>query len=341
MKAIIVKAAGGLEQLEYADWPDPVLGPGEVLVKVEAAACNHADIWLRTGLLGALPMVPGIDAAGVVADKAADVPNLPLGTRVLLNPATSCDACEYCYSGEHGLCRERKAIGQYMDGSFAQYVKIPWRNVHPIRDDLSFEEAAAIPSAFFTAWSLLTRRTPVTAGDTVVIMAAGSGVGTAAVQIAKLLGARVIATAGSEAKLEHAVTLGAHDTINYEREDWAQRVLDLTDGKGADAILDLVGASFWNGYMKCLTTGGRITPVSFTTGHKPDVDIETLVRKQITISGSGPQGSKQIARTVVQLVNEGRLRGVIDRVYPLKEAAAAQAALEERAVIGKILLVPD
>ena len=342
MKAIIVRAVGGPEQLEYVDWPDPVLAAGDVLIEVKAAACNRADIWLRQGRLGALPMVPGIDAAGVVIDKASDVPGLPNGTRVLLNPAITCDACEYCYAGEHGICRQRTALGQFRDGSFAQYVKIPWRNVHPIRDDLSFEEAAAIPSAFFTAWQLLTSRGNVTAGDAVLVMAAGSGVGTAAVQIAKLLGAHVVATAGSGAKLDRARELGADVCINYStHNDWVQAIRDATDGKGPNVILDTVGSAYWGDYMRCLRPGGRIIAFSFTAGQHPQVDIDTMVRNQYSIIASSPQGAKGICERVVELVNQGRLRGVVDRVFPLKEAAAAQTAMEDRGVIGKVVLVPD
>jgi NADPH:quinone reductase-like Zn-dependent oxidoreductase len=340
MKAIIARAGGGLEHLEYGEWPDPVLGAGEVLVKVGAAACNRSDVWLRRGMIGPLPMVPGLDGAGRVADMAADVSGLAMGARVLLNPATTCDACEYCYAGEHGLCHQRKALGQFLDGTFAEYVKVPWRNVHLIRDSLSFEEAAAIPSAFFTAWQLLVLRGGVAPWQTVLIMAAGSGVGSASIQIAKLLGARVIAAAGSATKLERSEEWGADETINYTDEDWPQRVLDLTDGKGAHVIIDAVGGAFWKGYMECARIGGRIVACSYTTGRTPSVEIETLMRRQISIIGSGGMGSKAEAKKVVHLVNEGRLRGVVDRVFPLKDAALAQAAMEDRSVIGKIVLVP-
>jgi NADPH:quinone reductase-like Zn-dependent oxidoreductase len=341
MKAIVARAPGGLDQLEYTDWPDPVAGPGEVIVKVGATACNHADVWLRRGMLGPLPMVPGIDAAGTIADIGPGVTGLPAGTRVLLNPATSCGHCPYCHAGEHGLCAERKALGQLMDGGFAQYVKIPWENVHPIRDDLSFEEAAAIPSAFFTAWQLLTRRADLRFGQTILVMASGSGVGSAAIQIARLLGARIIATAGSDAKLQRAREWGADALVNYSQDDWPRQVMDLTDGEGAHVILDTVGGAFWPGYFQCIRRGGKIVTFSFTSGKTPSVDIETIMRRQMSIIGSSPQGAKTIVEQVMALVNQGKLQGVVDRVFPLSEAARAQEAMEQRDVIGKIVLVPE
>lgn len=341
MKAIIARAPGGPEQLEYGDWPDPMLGPGEVLIKVGAAACNRSDVWLRRGLLAPLPMIPGMDAAGTVADKADDVPGLPVGTRVLLNPAVTCDACEYCYSGEHGLCPQRKALGQFLNGTFAQYVKIPWRNVHPIRDDLSFVEAAAIPSAFFTAWQLLVPRARIAPAETALIMAAGSGVGSAAVQLGKQLGARIIAAAGSDSKLERARQLGADDTINYTDGSWPQQVLELTGGRGADVIIDAVGGAFWKGYLECIRIGGRIVACSYTTGRTLEIEIDTLMRRQISIIGSGGLGSKSAAQKIVRLLNEGRIHAVVHKVLPLQDAATAQEAMEDRSVFGKIVLVPD
>jgi NADPH:quinone reductase-like Zn-dependent oxidoreductase len=341
MKAIVARPGGQLENLEYTDLPDPVAGPGEVVVKVGATSCNHADIWLRRGMLGALPLVPGIDAAGTIADIGPGVSDISTGTRVVINPATSCGHCQYCYAGEHGLCPERKAIGQTLNGGFAQYVKIPAENVVPIRDDLSFEEAAAIPSAFFTSWQLLTRRADLRLGQTILVMAAASGVGSAAIQIAKLLGARVIAAAGSDVKLQRAAEWGADAFVNYSGDDWPQQVLDLTGGEGPHVILDGVGGAFWPGYFKCIRRGGKIVTFSFTAGKTPAVDIETIVRRQMTIVGSSPQGAKSIVQQVMSLFNEGKLHGVIDRTFPLHEAARAQEAMEERSVIGKIILIPD
>ncbi|MGE3876631.1 MAG: zinc-binding dehydrogenase [Parvibaculaceae bacterium] len=341
MKAVHVKAAGGTDQLVYGDWPDPVIGPDEVLVQVKAAGLNHADIWLRKGMLGPLPMVPGIDCSGVIADVGTDVPDIvKAGMRVVLNPSVTCGVCTHCLTGEHGSCRQRRAIGQFLDGSYAEYVKIPWMNVHQIPDSMPFEEAAAIPGALFTAWQLIVMRAKVIPSETVVVMAAGSGVGSASVQVAKVAGARVIATAGSDRKLDKARELGADETINYSTEDFAARVLELTNGEGAHVIIDTLGAEQWPDYLKCVRVGGRVVTCSFTTGRKPDLDIMTLMSKQISLIGSGGQGSKPGIANVMKLIHQGHLRGVVDRTFPLKEAAAAQEAMEDRAVIGKIILIP-
>jgi NADPH:quinone reductase-like Zn-dependent oxidoreductase len=285
-------------------------------------------------------LIPGIDAAGTVVGLGANVSTVSAGTRVLLNPAVTCDACEYCLAGNHGTCRRRKAIGQLLNGSYAEYITIPASNVHAIRDDMTFEEAAAIPSAFFTAWQLLILRARVVPSETVLVMAAASGVGSAALQVAKLSGCKVIAAAGSDRKLELIGEWGADGLINYSKEKLPDRVLEMTDGRGVHAIVDTVGASAWEGYMKCIRAGGRIVTCSAIAGSKPSVDIFDLIRNQVSILGSGPQGSKSEAAKVVRLVNEGRLRGVVDRVLPLKDAALAQAAMENRDVVGKIVLQP-
>lgn len=341
MKAVIARPGGALENLEYGDWPDPGAERGEVVVKVAAAACNRADVWLRRGQLGPLPMIPGIDAAGTIVETGEGVSNISVGDRVLLNPATSCGTCHFCNIGEHGLCPDRKAMGQYLDGGFAQFVKMPAINAHKIRDDLSFEEAAAIPSVFFTAWQLLTHRASLRASETVLIMAAASGVGIAAVQLAKILGARVIAAAGTDAKLQRAQDWGADALVNYSREGWSVEVRNLTGGEGADVILDGVGGAFWPGYLDCIRRQGRIITFSFTSGRTPAVEIETLVRRQASIIGSAPQGSRVIVEEVMRMLNDRKIYGVIDRSFPLSETARAQEAMEGREIVGKTLVIPE
>lgn len=340
MKAVVARGVGGPEQLAVVEWPQPVLAAGEVLVKVGATSVNHADKWLLQGMLGPLPLVPGIDVAGTIVDAAPDVRQITTGTRVLLNPAITCGACSFCDSGEHGLCPERKALGQQLDGGFAEYVKVPSSNALPIRDDLSFEEAAAIPSAFFTAWMLLTRRVALGPGTSVLVMAAASGVGSAAVQLARLHGANVIAAAGSEEKLARVRDWGAHSAVNYTRDDWPDRVLDLTDGQGAEVVVDAVGPAFWGGYARCTRRSGKIIAFSMTSGRFGEVDVDTLIRRQISFLGSSPQGSRSVAREVMALVNDRKLTGIVDRVWPLERVVKAELALLDRQVIGKIILQP-
>jgi NADPH:quinone reductase-like Zn-dependent oxidoreductase len=341
MKAVTALRPGGLDVLAYGDVPDPAPGPGEVVVELKAAALNHADLMLREGRLGPLPLIPGHDGAGVVAAVGAGVPQALLGRRVLLNPVASCGACPACTVGDQGSCPERRALGQQLDGTYAEYVKIPAGNALPIADAVGFEAAAAIPSAGFTAWQMLVERADVKPGETVLVTGAGGGVGAAAVQIATLLGARVIASASTAAKLDCARAMGAAELVNHACEPLAERVRELTDGRGCDVIVDTVGAGFWEAYLAAAGRRGRIVLSSSTTGDELRVNVRQLIRHRLTVMGSGPQGSHAVAAAVVRLLNQGRLALPIDRILPLAQAAEAQRALEERRVVGKLLLRPS
>jgi NADPH:quinone reductase-like Zn-dependent oxidoreductase len=299
VKAIVIEQPGGPEQLVHRDWPDPTIDRHEVLVELKAAALNHADIWLRQGSKWVAPIVPGIDGAGVVIEVGAEVDDVRVGQRVLIDPVVTCGRCPYCLRGDQGTCAQRQALGQTLDGTYAELVKAPATNVHSVADAISFEEAAAVPSAFFTAWQTLMIRAVIRAGEDVVITAAGGGVGSAAVQVAALAGARVIAAAGSPPKLELARQLGAHDTIDYEREDLGQRILELTDGRGAHVILDLVGATLWDSYMQGIGRGGRIVLSGFTGGQHVPLDVRRILGRRLSLLGSGPQGAKAEVRTVM------------------------------------------
>jgi NADPH:quinone reductase-like Zn-dependent oxidoreductase len=340
MKAVCAMRPGGLDVLDYGDFPDPIAGPGDVVVQIKAAALNHADLMLREGRLGPLPMIPGHDCAGVIVEAGQGVPRTAIGRRVLLNPVVSCGVCPQCVVGDQGSCPNRKALGQQLDGTYAEYVKIPLVNALTLADDIGFEAAAAVPSAYFTAWQMLVSRAAVQPGESVVVVGAGGGVGSAAVQVARLLGAYVIATASTPEKLDCAQGVGADALINHASEPFAERVLALTEGRGCDVIIDTVGAGLWDEFAKAIARRGRIVLASSTTGGRIAIEISQMIRQRLTILGSGPQGSHATAATVVRLVNQGRLRAVIDRVFDLKDAVAAQRALEDRAVIGKLLLRP-
>jgi NADPH:quinone reductase-like Zn-dependent oxidoreductase len=313
-----------------------------VVVAVKAAAMNHLDIWVRKGWPGlklSFPHVLGSDVAGVVEAVGAGVEGVKVGDAVVVNPSLGCGRCERCLSGEENLCRKFAILGEHVSGGQSQKLAVLARNVLPKPARLSFEEAAAVPLTFMTAWHALVRRAKLRPGETVLVHAAGSGVGVAAVQIAKLLGARVIATAGSDAKLVKAKALGADEVVNYETQDFGQEVRRLTDKKGVEVVFEHVGKKTWEKSILAAGIGGRITTVGATTGYDPLTDLRHVFFRQISILGS-TMGTAGDLVEVLKFVGEGKLRPVVDRVLPLAEARKGQDLLSERAQFGKIVLVP-
>jgi NADPH:quinone reductase-like Zn-dependent oxidoreductase len=342
MKAIAIRAHGGPEAVNLEDLPDPQPGPGQVVVRVKAAALNHLDIWVRKGWPGlklAFPHVLGSDVAGVVEAVGAGADGVKAGDAVVVNPSLGCGRCERCLSGHENLCRRFAILGEHVSGGQAELLAVSARNVMPKPARLSFEEAAAVPLTFMTAWHALVQRANVRPGETVLVHAAGSGVGVAAVQIAKLLGARVIATAGSDAKLEKAKALGADEVVNYETQDFVQEVRRLTDKKGVEVVFEHVGKKTWEKSILAAAIGGRITTVGATTGFDPLTDLRHVFFRQISILGS-TMGTAGDLLEVLRFVGEGKLRPVVDRVLPLAEARKGQDLLSERAQFGKIVLKP-
>lgn len=342
MKAATIRSHGGLEALRIEDLPDPQPGPGQVVVAVKAAALNHLDIWVRrgwSGLILSFPHVLGSDVAGVVEAVGPGVDGPKAGDAVVVNPSLGCGRCERCLSGEENLCRRFSILGEHVSGGQAQKLAVAARNVLPMPARLSYEEAAAVPLTFMTAWHALVRRARLRVGETVLVHAAGSGVGVAAVQIAKLLGARVIATAGSDAKLEKAKALGADEVVNYETQDFVKEVKRLTDRKGVEVVFEHVGKKTWEKSILAAAVGGRITTVGATTGFDPLTDLRHVFFRQISILGS-TMGTAGDLLEVLRFVGEGKLRPVVDRVLPLAEVRKAQELLSERAQFGKIVLVP-
>jgi NADPH:quinone reductase-like Zn-dependent oxidoreductase len=313
-----------------------------VLVAVKAAAQNHLDIWVRNGWQGlklTWPHVLGSDVAGVVEAVGPGVDAPRVGDAVVVNPALGCGRCERCLSGDENLCRRFAILGEHVSGGQAEKLVVPARNVMPKPPNLSFEDASAVPLVFMTAWHALVARARVLPGETVLVQAAGSGVGTAAVQIAKLHGARVIATAGSDAKLEKARALGADEVVNYETQDLVQEVRRLTDKKGVEVVFEHVGKSTWERSILAAGIGGRIVTVGATTGHDPLTDLRHVFFRQLSILGSTMGNAGELAR-VLGFVGEGKLRPVVDRVLPLSEALAGMDLLSRRAQFGKIVLRP-
>jgi NADPH:quinone reductase-like Zn-dependent oxidoreductase len=340
MKAIVYAEHGGPEVLKYTDVPEPVIGPGEVLVRVRACALNHLDLWLRKGIPSLkipLPHIPGSDVAGEVAQVAAGVTNVKTGERVMLQPGLSCGQCEKCLAGEDNLCRSYAILGETVDGGCAEYVKAPAVNCVPIPEGASFEQAAAFPLVSLTAWHMLITRAKLKPAETVLVLAAGSGVGSAAIQIAKASGAWVIATAGSDAKLARARELGAAEVINHSTQKIATEVKRLTGRRGVDIVFEHVGEATWSESIRSLVPGGRLVTCGATTGYNGSIDIRYLFTRQISLLGSF-MGAKSDLLAAVEFLKRGLLRPVIDVVLPLEKCAEAHERLEHREQFGKIVL---
>jgi NADPH:quinone reductase-like Zn-dependent oxidoreductase len=339
MKAVVFHQHGGPEVLRYEDVSAPRAGPGEVVVRVRACALNHLDIWARLGVRRVqipLPHISGSDVAGVV--ESSETPGVVPGARVMLQPGVSCGRCSACLSGRDNECLAYEVLGyRNHPGGYAEYVKVPAPNLIPIPDDLDFVHAAAFPLTFLTAWRMLVTRAGVKRGDDVLVLAAGSGVGQAAVQIATLHGARVIATAGSAAKLEQARALGASEVINHYEQDVAEEIKRLTDRRGVDIVIEHVGEATWAKSVRSLARGGRLVTCGATTGGEGVLDLRALFAKQLTIMGSY-MGTKGELLEAVPLFFAGRLKPVIDRTFPLDRAADAQKHLESSGQFGKVVL---
>jgi NADPH:quinone reductase-like Zn-dependent oxidoreductase len=342
MKAIRVPRHGGPEVLEIADLPDPRPGPGEVVVEIRAAGVNHLDTWVRRGMPGMklpLPMIPGSDGAGVIAATGPGVTEWKAGDQVFVSPGYSCGRCEACGSGQEPLCRDYGLLGEHRDGLQAERVVLGARQVLPLPEGLSFEEGAAFPLVFQTAWHMLVARAGLRPGDDVLIQAGGSGVGTAAIQIARLFGARVLATVGSEEKAAKAKALGADQVINYRTTDVLDAVRRATAKRGVDIVVESTGQETWEKSIQCLVRGGRLVTCGATTGHEAKTDLRFVFFKGLSILGS-TMGSRAELLRVARFVGERRLRPIIDRVLPFEKVADAHRALQERATFGKIVLTP-
>ncbi|HXX23329.1 MAG TPA: zinc-binding dehydrogenase [Terriglobia bacterium] len=342
MQAVRFHEHGGIDVLKYEEAPEPKIEAQEVLVRVKACALNHLDLWLRQGVSDwklPLPHIVGSDISGEVAEVGPGVKRVKAGERVLLCPGISCGQCEMCFKGLDSACRSYTVFGVFVDGGYAEYVKSPEVNVIPIPGDLSFDEAAAVPLVFLTAWHMLFTRAQLKPGEDVLVVGAGSGVGSAAIQIAKLVSARVIATAGADWKLEKAKTLGADDVINHSRQSVAGEVRRLTEKRGVDVIVEHVGAAVWDECFNSLATYGRLVTCGVTSGGEVKLNVQGLFGRQRTILGSFMGGKAELLE-VLKFIGRHNLKAVIDSSFPLQEAAAAQRKMEGREFFGKILLRP-
>jgi NADPH:quinone reductase-like Zn-dependent oxidoreductase len=342
MKATIFYQHGGPEVLQYTDVPDPKIKPNEVLVEVRACALNHLDVWVRGGLPNVeipLPHILGDDIAGVAREVGELVTWVKSGDEVMLQPGVSCGHCAECLRGQDNLCREYDIIGYRRDGGYAELVAVPGVNVIPKPRNLSWEEAAALPLVTLTAWHMLVTRAHVQPGEDVLVHAAGSGVGSLGIQIAKLRGARVIATASSDEKLAKAKELGADEVMNYTRDDWPKEVKRLTDRKGVDVVFEHTGAETWPGSLASLKTGGRLVTCGATSGFDARTDIRQIFYRHLTILGSF-MGAKGELLEAMKFIESGAIRAVVDQSMSLSEARRAHELMEDRAQFGKLVLIP-
>ena len=340
MNAVVFHEHGGPGKLQYQEMLMPTIGVDEVLVQVKACALNHLDIWIRQGSPAypmPLPHILGSDIAGVVHQIGSHVEGVAVGERIYVSPGVGCGKCEQCLAGRDNMCRSYGLIGAMCHGGYADYVKVPARNVRPIPGALSFEQAAAFPLVSVTAWHMLFGLAEVQPGEEVLIMGAGSGVGHMAIQMAKLAGARVLTTVGSEEKVAKAKDLGADEVIIHSREQVNQRVRELTERRGVDVVIEHIGPEVWTQCIDSLAKGGRLVTCGATTGAEVKLDLRYVYSRQLTIKGSY-MGSQSELLKAAHLVGEGKLRPVIDRTFPLSEAKGAQEYLLNRKFFGKIVL---
>jgi NADPH:quinone reductase-like Zn-dependent oxidoreductase len=340
MDAVVLREHGGPEVLrrEQIDRPEP--GPCQVRIEVKAVALNHLDVWVRRGgpaFRLDYPHLLGSEVAGVVDALGPGVSKLEVGARAVVSPGISCGRCAACLGGRDNLCRDYSILGEHRSGGYGQYLVVPQENVAPYPGDLGFAEAAAALLTFQTAWQMLVDKAAVRPGEVVLVHAAGSGVGVAAIQIARLFGARVVATAGGADKLERARELGAEHVIDHRENDFVTELKRL--GLRPDVVFEHVGADVFTRSIKAIKAGGRLVTCGATAGFEPKVDLRHVFFRQISILGS-TMGSKGTLLEVLEHVAAGRLRPVVDRVMPLAEAAAAHRLIEERRVFGKIVLEP-
>jgi NADPH:quinone reductase-like Zn-dependent oxidoreductase len=342
VKALRFHKHGGPEVLQVEELPDPAPGPGEVLVEVKAASVNHIDLWLRGGLPSfpiKLPRIPGADASGVVRSVNQGVLGTKPGQRVLLDPATACGVCEFCGRGDMPLCLQYRIRGEHADGVQCGLVAVPEVMAIPIPDSLSFEAAAAAPLTFLTSWRMMVTRGGVKPCDWVLIHSVGSGIGTACLGIAKLYGARVIATASTDEKCAKAAKIGADIVLNSTRDDVVKRVREATGKQGADIVVDYVGKATWNQSLLCAKRGGRIVTCGATSGYDPAEDLRHVFFRQLQILGCTMGNESELA-SALRCLFQGKLAPVIDSVLPLKDAAEAHRRIEARQTFGKVVLVP-
>ncbi|MEK7377388.1 MAG: zinc-binding dehydrogenase [Candidatus Binatota bacterium] len=341
MKAVRIHEHGGVDKLRYEEVQGPKLSsPTEAIVQLKTAALNRIDLWNREGLTGmdiALPHILGADGAGIVVEVGEQVHNVKKGDAVCLYPPSGCGQCEYCFTDREFMCIRLRALGERLQGTYAEYVKLPAANCFPIPPGLSFEEAAAFPLVFLTVWRMLVTNAELKPGEHVLILGIGGGVATAALQIARHMGAHIFVTSSSDEKLELAKNWGANHGINYLRSDFAKEVRALTGKRGVNVVVDCVGGESWVKSLAALARGGRLATCGATAGANPQTDIRRIFWNHLKIFGS-TLGSREEFRQLLAFMQVSKVRPIVDQIFSLKDVAAAQRRLEEGKQFGKIVL---
>ncbi len=343
MRAVTLRAHGGPDVLQLEELPVPTPGPGEVRIKIAAVALNHLDVWVRKGGPAfhlELPHRLGADIVGTVDDVGPGVGDLKHGSKALIQPGLSCGRCAACVAGDDNLCRHYRILGENAQGGYGEYIVVPRINVAPYPANLGWAEASATILTFLTAWQMVVHKARVTPGSTVLVQGGGSGVGVAAIQIARLYGARVITTVGSDAKIAPARALGADEVINYRTTDFAAAVKVMTGKRGVDVVLDHVGGDVLAASIRAVRVGGRVVTCGATAGFHPAIDLRHIFFRQVELLGS-TMGRKADLLALQEHVAAGRLKPVVHTVLPLAAAADGHRLLEDRAVFGKVVLAVD
>jgi NADPH:quinone reductase-like Zn-dependent oxidoreductase len=339
MKAVAFARTGGIEVLEPFDLPVPDVGPNDVLVRVRACGLNHLDLWVRQGLPFQIPMphIGGCETVGEVARIGSAVENITVGQRVMIAPNQGCGHCPECFRGNDPACPEFSIPGEHSQGGFCEFALAPSRHVIPLSDSWSLVEWAAVPLTFLTAWSMLHRHGRVQPGDDVLVQGAASGVGSAAIQIARLAGARVLTTARSAAKQKLARDLGADVVIDSTQQNFADVVKRETGGRGVALVIEHVGQAVWKDSLKCLAHGGRLVTCGATTGPKVEVDLRFFFIREIEVIGAF-MGTRGELDQVLKLVDRKLLRPVVDRTFPLAQLREAHQYLADGKQLGKVVI---
>jgi NADPH:quinone reductase-like Zn-dependent oxidoreductase len=340
MKAIAITGQGGMEKVQYVEVERPTVGPREVLIETRAAALNHLDLFVRNNLDSLKltpPHVAGADGAGVVAEMGGEVSQVKVGDRVLINPALNCGVCEFCQAGEQSLCARFGIMGESRPGTFAEYFKVPHDNVHSVPEGFSWEEAAALPLVFVTAWRMLISKAAIKPGEDILILGIGGGVATAVLQIVKAIGLRAFVTSSSDDKLQQAKKLGADAVINYKTQDFAREIRSLTNRRGVDVVVDSVGGDSYSQSLASLVKGGRLVTCGATAGPRPQTDLQRIFWNQLSVFGS-TMGNRREFAEMLSFVRKRGVKPVIDQVFPLADGANAFARMEEGKQFGKIVL---
>ncbi|MGQ0636558.1 MAG: zinc-binding dehydrogenase [Planctomycetaceae bacterium] len=339
MRAIAFSRTGDIDVLEPMDLPRPEIEPDEVLVRVRACGLNHLDLWVRQGLPMKIPMphIGGCEIVGEVAEIGSRVTGVSIGQTVMISPTQGCGACEACFRGDDPGCPQFCIPGEHSQGGFAEFAKAHVRHIFPLSNTWSLVEWAATPLVFVTAWSMVYRHGRVRPGDDVVVQGAASGVGSAAIQIARLAGARVFATAGNAAKAQLARDLGADVVINYNEQSFADVVKQQTGGRGVDVIIEHVGLAVWKDCLRSLAPGGRLVTCGATTGPKVEIDLRFFFTRGLEIVGA-LMGTRSELNQALKMLDQQRLRPVVDRVFPLEKLREAHQYLAERRQLGKVVI---